>query len=374
MGETKEIKVDVRIISATNKKLEQEVIEGNFAAIINHVENTSAGGGTPMGEALQDVFEKGYHTGSPALSNLLCRKNYIIALTDGFPSLDTDWNRIADDNSDPHLPFEDWDNDNWTADPSQYATPPDNYYDDVGHWMYTHSWIDKTEVADPANSYVNIMTHHIAFGMDHPLLKDAAEESGGLYIAAYNKTQLVAAFYALTLQMTEAVSFTSPVVSVDSANKIQNDDDLYLSLFLPQDNQSWMGNIKKFRLGDGSVERPKIWMIYDGNDNEAINSSGDFLDNTAAFWADDTDDNDSDNYGSADVREDGVGEVLKERVAADLASTNYWERPIYTYELTNTPNMKKVHKDYITKEELNVADDLTRDKVIVFIHGVIKWL
>jgi type IV pilus assembly protein PilY1 len=352
------------ILSDLNPNLTDDA---NRAAIINHVENTSASGGTPMGEALQDVFEHGYHRGSPALSKLLCRKNYVISLTDGFPSLDTEWDRIPDivQFSDPTMN----DGDGWTADPSQYATPPDNYYDDVGHWMYTHSWIDKTEVADPANSYVNIMTHHIAFGMDHPLLKDAAGESGGLYIAAYNKAQLVAAFYALTLQMTEAVSLTSTVVSVDSANKIQNGDDLYLGLFLPQDNQPWIGNIKKFRLGDGSVDRPNIWMIYDGNDNDAINSSGDFLDNTGAFWADDTDSNDSDNYGSADVREDGVGEVLKERVDADLISTDYWERPIYTYEPANIPNMKKVHKDYITKEELNVIDDLTRDKVINFLYG-----
>ncbi|RLB85600.1 MAG: hypothetical protein DRH26_18155, partial [Deltaproteobacteria bacterium] len=341
----------------------------NRAAIINHVSNLSPQySGTPLGEALQDVFEKGYWTGRAALDNLLCRKNYIISVTDGYASDDTEWDRISDPNGDPHLPFTDWDGDGWTSDPYQPPTAP-NYYDDVGHWMYTHSWTDKTEVTDPGNSYVNVTTHHIAFGADQPLLRDAAGESGGEYVVAYNKEQLVAAFYALALQMTEAVSFTSPVVSVDSANKIQNGDDLYLGLFLPQDNQAWMGNIKKFKLGDGSAERPEIWMIYDGNDNEAINSSGDFLDNTAAFWADDNDPNDSDDYGSSDVREDGVGEVLKERVAADLTSTDYWERPIYTYEPSNTPNMKKVHKDYITATELNVADDLTRNKIINYLYG-----
>lgn len=354
------------INSALNPNLTDDA---NRAAITNHVSNESIkNGGTPLGEALQDVFEKGYWTKRHALNNLLCRKNYIISVTDGFPSEDEDWNRISDSNGDAHLPFSDWDGDGWTSDPYQPPTSP-NYYDDVGHWMYTHSWDDKTEVADPANSYVNVMTHHISFGSNHPLLLDAAAESGGEYVVAYNKEQLVAAFYALALQMTEAVSFTSPVVSVDSANKIQNGDDLYLGLFLPQDNRSWMGNIKKFRLGDGSAERPEIWMIYDGNDNDAINSSGNFLDNTAAYWADDNDDNDSDDYGSSDVREDGVGEVLKERVSADLISTDYWERPIYTYGPGNTPNMKKVHKDSITKDELTVADDLTRDKIINYLYG-----
>ncbi len=339
----------------------------NRAAIINHVQNESPKYGTPLGEALQDVFEKGYWTGRQALNNLLCRKNYIISVTDGFPSDDNDWNRISNPLSDPHLPFQDWDGDGWTSDPYQPPTYP-NYYDDVGHWMYTHSWDDKTEVTDPANSYVNVTTHHIAFGADHPLLKDAAGESGGEYVVAYNKEQLVAAFYSLALQMTEAVSFTSPVVSIDAANKIQNGDDIYLGLFLPQDNQSWVGNVKKFKLGDGSADRPDVWMIYDGDNNPAINNDGEFLDNTAAFWADDNDSNDSDNYGSADVREDGVGEVIKERLQQDFSSHNYWNRPIYTYS-SSLGSLLEIRHDTITAADLGVADDLTKDKVINYLYG-----
>ncbi len=352
------------INSALNPNLTDDL---NRAAITNHVENESPKYGTPLGEALQDVFEEGYWTKRHALDNLLCIKNYVISVTDGFPSDDTDWNRISNVNSDPDLPFSDWDVDGWTSDPYQPPTTP-NYYDDVGHWMYTHSWTDKTEVTDPGNSYVNVTTHHIAFGADHPLLRDAAGESGGEYVVAYNKEQLVAAFYALALQMTEAVSFTSPVVSIDAANKIQNGDDLYLGLFLPQDNQSWMGNVKKFKLGDGSTDRPDVWMLYDGNNNEVINTDGEFLDNTSSFWADDNDPNDSDDYGSADVREDGVGEVMTERVAQDFSNSTYWERPIYTYN-TTLNSILKVKYDTITAADLGVADDLTRDKVINHLYG-----
>ena len=353
------------INSALNPNLTDDL---NRAAIRNHVQNESPMYGTPLGEALQDVFEKGYWTKRNALDNLLCRKNYVISVTDGFPSDDTDWNRITDIHADPDLPFSDWDGDGWTADPYQYSSPPSNYYDDVGHWMYTHSWIDKTLVSDPGNSYVNVTTHHIAFGADHPLLRDAAGESGGEYVVAFNKEQLVAAFYALTLQMTEAVSFTSPVVSIDAANKIQNGDDLYMGLFLPQDNQAWMGNIKKFKLGDGSTDRPDAWMLYDGNNIEAVNSEGEFLDNTAAFWADDNDANDSDAYGSADVREDGIGEVLKERVEQDFAGTAYWQRPIYTYN-TTLDSILKIQYDTMSVSDLAVADDLTKDKVINYLYG-----
>jgi len=328
--------------------------------------------GTPLGEALQDVWYGGYWIKRSALDNVECRKNYVIVMTDGFPSDDEDWERIGNNN--PHITFTDADGDGWTADPYQSATPPANYYDDVAHWMYTHDWQSDTAISDPdgaiitdpANSYNNVITHHIAFGARHPLLQDAAGESGGQYITAYNKTQLVAAFYALALEMTEAISFTAPVVSVDAQNKIQNGDDLYMGLFLPQGNSSWVGNLKKYRLGDGSTDRPDIWMIYDGGNNEAITSNGEFKDNLTAFWADDFDPNDSDNYGAADVKEDGVGELLAERAAANLTATTYWERPIYTYL---SGSLIEFNQSNISSADLTVADDATRNALVNYVHG-----
>ena len=334
----------------------------NNASITTHVNGLEPQGGTPLGEALQDVFQDGYYTKRHSLDNLICRKNYIISVSDGFPSVDEGWSRIGG------KVFTDEDNDGWTADPYQYKTPPPNYYDDVAHWIYTHSWVDddKREITDPANSYSNVTTHHIAFGAKHPLMIDAAGESGGEYITAYNKSQLVAAFYALALQMTEAVSFTSPVVSVDAANKIQNGDDLYLGLFLPQDSKTWIGNIKKFRLGNQSGENP--WMVYDGADNEAIDSTGAFLDNTAAFWADDNDDNDTDNYGGSDVTEDGVGEVLLERIKDNFNTSTYYNRNIKTYN-TATHALGLFDRDAVTKEDLGVPDTAARDALINYIYG-----
>lgn len=350
--------------SALNPNLTDDV---NRAAIVNHVENEEPGpNATPLGEALQDVWAEGYYTKRHALDNLNCRKNYIISVTDGFPSEDTDWSRI------PGVTFSDWDGDAWTSDPYQPPTSP-NYYDDVSNWIYTHNWQSDTMdvVTDPEDSYVNVVTHHIAFGAKHPLLADAADESGGNYITAYNKTQLVAAFYALAMQMSEAVSFTAPVVSVDAKNKIQSGDDLFLGLFLPKDATSWVGNIKKYKLGDGSADRPDLWSIYDGANDVATDATGAFKDNTAAFWADDNDPNDYDNYGAADVAEDGVGEVLKERVVQNLVdgattATEYYDRPIYTYL---NGSMTKFDKANIAFTDLAVGDDATRNALINYVYG-----
>lgn len=317
------------------------------------------------------------------MKSFQCRRNYIISMTDGYPSVDTDAQRItAAGSNNTYLNFANLeDSDHWTADPNQYwGDPPANYYDDVAKWIYNHSIVDKSVVTDPANSYVNVITHHVAFGAKHPMLQNAASKSGGQFIAANNKDQLIAAFYSLALLMSDAVSFTAPVVSVDAVNKIQSGDDLYMGLFLPQGGTYWSGNVKKFKLGSGpGTPRPDLFMIYDAKDNVAINSSGEFLDNTAAFWGDDNDANDVDTYGAADIKEDGAGEVLLEDVQSYFTQGAaqpdiYYKRPIYTAKLKivdgkETWEMVKFDPTNILISDLNVADDSTRRKLINFIHG-----
>ena len=335
--------------------------DANIAAISSHLNAITAAGGTPLGEALQDVFEKGYYARRNLLDDLLCRKNYVIAVSDGFPSADEDWKRIAGKT------FTDADGDGFTADPSQYSNPAANYYDDVAHWMYTHSWRDKSLVINPASSYENVISHQIAFGADHALMRNAAEEAGGEYITVYNKAQLVHAFYSLGLMLSESISFTAPVVSVDAANKVQNGDDLYMGQFLPMDATYWPGNLKKFVLGDGSVNRPDRWMIYDGGDNEAIDGNGLFLDNTEGFWGDENDANDADNYGAPDIKEDGVGEVLTERVAANFASGSYYARSIKTYLGGSLVDFDQTIDP--TKFGLDAAATATRNKIVNWVYG-----
>ncbi len=339
--------------------------EAQRTALLTSLSNDvafSADPNAPLMGAMQDVWQKGFQNQRHLLDSLLCRKNYVISMSSGYPAGDIKNQRITTPTA---VTFADWDDDHWTSDPYRPPIAP-NYYDDVAHWMYTHSWMDGSLVDDPENSYVNVISHHIAFSSRQPLMEDAAEESGGQYIVANNKQQLVAAFYSLALQMGDAVSFTAPVVSTDAANKIQSGDDLYMGLFLPKDSGQWLGNLKKFKMGDGSTDRPKLFTIYDQANHEAVDADGHFLDNTAAFWGDDSDLNDSDHYGAADIREDGAGEVLLEDVQGYFDAGTYWQRPIYT---AKGGVMVKFERDTITAADLGVADDATRDKLINFTHG-----
>ncbi len=352
-----------------NPSLTDDATRQNISSDFGNISPADEAYGTPIGEALQEVFEVGYYQHRNAIDNLTCRKNYAIVLSDGFPHQDDNWSMISG------VTFEDSDNDGWRADPYKNlgTEPPLNYYDDVAHWMYTHSWHDKTEVSDPANSYVNVSTHQIAFGFQNPLMQDAAEEGGGMYITAYNEGQLNAAFYALGLAISEAVSFTAPVVSVDEANKVQNGDDLYMGQFLPMDSSYWPGNLKKFQLGDGSTDRPDVWQIYDASDNEATDANDLFKDNTDGFWGDEDDGNDSDNYGGPDIKEDGVGEVLTERVQGYFAAGTYYLRNIKALAETaaDTFTLEPVTRANFSPEDfgLDGANTLTRDKIINWLHG-----
>jgi len=335
----------------------------------SELSGVTASGGTPLGEALQDIFEEGFFDQSNALGDLMCRKNYTIVLSDGFPSADTDWSRISG------VTFQDWDSDGFTADPYQYDNPPDNYYDDVSKWVYTHSWRDKTSISlsDAASSYENIIPHQISFGARHPLMRNAAYDAGGetegaQYYTAYNKAQLVNAFYSFGMMISESMAFTAPVVSVDEANKIQNGDDLYMGQFLPVDNSYWPGNVKHFKLGDGTANRPDLWQIYDAANNEATDSDGHFVDNLVGFWGDSSDANDTDSYGGQDIQEDGVGEVLTERIANDYSSHQYYERNIKTW-IGNS--LVEFNQTTVTPVSLGLASDKTvvRNKVVNWIYG-----
>ncbi|MBV5327235.1 MAG: hypothetical protein JZU65_06275 [Chlorobium sp.] len=359
----------LRLIDTTESDAAQR------ADMIAKINTVGADGGTPLMESLQDVWKQGYYNlkgSATAFLNQKCSRNYVIVMTDGAPSVDLENQRISVGGT--TIKFLDWDGDGWTQDPTQGTAP--NYYDDVAHWMYMKSWRTfNTNVSDPLASYENVISHHIAFGAKHPLLNDAAygkstdsspRGSGGSFISVSNKAQMVSAFYSLGLAMSGSVSFTAPVVSVDANNKIQNGDDLYMGLFLPQDNNYWVGNLKKFKLGSGDNR----FDIY-GNDAantlvQVTNANGVFINTVDDLW-----DFHDDSNGAADIKVDGAGEVLLKDVKSFLVAgattaSAYWNRPVFTYK---GGTMVKFDRDNITATDLGVADNATRDKLINFIHG-----
>ncbi len=311
---------------------------------------------SPIGGALQETwnhFEKKSH-----LLRSECSHNYCITLTDGFPSGDSDWSLI--DN--PATTFTDIDGDGWVSDPYQ---PPmaANYTDDVAHFLYTHSFRDHTELTDPETSYDNIVCHMLSFVQGMPLLEDAAESAGGIYLAAFNKEQLINAFYSLALLIIKSTSYVAPVISVDTSNKTQSGDQLYMAFFKPTEER-WSGNLKKytleFKLKSNCPDRTiEEWVVMDQNGLDAVDCEGTFLETSVSYWSTASD--------GGEVEAGGVGSVLKKAIADGSLSSPYSCRSIYV--LYNDGTKTQFLPGNFSNTDLGVVDDAERYKVFNYVYG-----
>ena len=76
-------------------------------------------------------------------------------------------------------------------------------------------------------------------------------------------------------------SFSAPTVPVNSFNRTENLDELYLSVFRPAGSQRWRGNVKKYRLAPNGD-------ILGRNDALAVNAlTGRFLPDASSLWPSD---------------------------------------------------------------------------------------
>ncbi len=332
----------------------EETIRENIASELNALEPE---GGTPLGESLQDIFNH-FTTKESILPE--CSRNYCITISDGFPSADSDWSRISGKT------FTDADSDGWTEDPYQYSPPPPDYFDDVATYLYHYSFRDRSEIEEPETSYDNITCHMLSFIQGLPLLEDAAEEGGGLYLAAYNKQQLINAFYSLGLMIIKSTSYVAPVISVDTSNKTQSGDMLYMAFFKPTVDR-WSGNLKKYQL----VKKIKSncpnriteeWVVTDQNGIDAVDCEGTFLETSVSFWSTESD--------GGEVEKGGVGAILKTAIAnGNMTVSPYTSTGRSIYILKNDGTKTQLLPDNISNEDLGVDDDAERFKIINYIYG-----
>ncbi len=334
--------------------------------VMTQIAGLSAGGGTPLGGAVQDAYnsDKIYLDAHSSLA--ACSHNYIVLMTDGFPSGDSSWSRINDSDAASYP------NPTFVTCSSGYggcsnygdadAWPDSNHGDDVAHWLY-HKASQRHSV------------HTIGFGLDNPMLGDMADSSDGVYVTAYSEQQVINAFYSLGLAMSSSVSFTAPVVSVDQANRTQSGDSLYMAFFRPEEGESWRGNLKKYGLqwmdrSDCGRPDPE-WVVIDKNGNNATECEGQFKANSVSQWSTVPD--------GGDVSAGGVGSVLMAEFSGiSVASGPYYDfRNIYTCKNPSvSTDIVRFYRDgnagladTITKEDLGVANNNLRDKIINYLYG-----
>ena len=195
-------------------------LEANRAALVQTIADIDADGRTPLSETLYEsaLFWHGqpayygenvdeHDTDPAALSQLdpeiydspemlSCTKNYNVLLTDGEPNTDEETPDLVD-----NLP-------NWTAQLG-YAgctgTDEGDCLDDVA------AWLSKEDIDPLLDGEQTVITHTIGFAIDLPVMKEAAERSGGDYFLADDVQSLTLALLKIVDSIQErSLSFSAP--------------------------------------------------------------------------------------------------------------------------------------------------------------------
>jgi type IV pilus assembly protein PilY1 len=187
---------------------------------------------------------------------------------------------------------------------------------------------------DLAGNKTSVTTHFIGFGADvvsdaaKTYLEGAATAGGGKFYTADNITSLSTAFNEIVnLAVSDnSATFTAPSVAVNSFNRTQMLDSIYVGMFKPTKTKHWEGNLKKFKLKDlGTSGSPNIAIIgLEPVNTTAVDStSGFFKDVAKDFWQ----------ISSAE----GEDVTTKGGAARKLPDPDDTKRNLYTYIGTNTP-------------------------------------
>ena len=193
-----------------------------------------------------------------------CAKNYIVLLTDGAPTRDVETPALVDT-----LP-------QWFA-THGYAgcvgAGDGACTDDIASYLFNN------DITPDVPGEQLVTTHTIGFAIDLPLLEQTAAVSGGDYFLADDIESLTLALMSIFTEINEeSLSFAAPAVAVNSFNRTQNFNDLYLTAFQASESTHWPGNLKKYRIAGGE--------IVDANSVSAVNpDTGFFRDTAQSYWS-----------------------------------------------------------------------------------------
>jgi type IV pilus assembly protein PilY1 len=197
-----------------------------------------------------------------------CQKNVVILLTDGEPTQDN-----SADSKITGLPG--YTGATGDAGRTCGETGWGRCLDEMAGYLFNSD-------LSPLEGQQNASTYVVGFGDDvagSPRL-DRVAAAGGTSTAyeARNVTDLMIALQDIFRDLLERnTTFVTPSVTVNAFNRAQTLDDLFVSVFKPSDTLRWPGNLKKYRLVDGTIR--------DANGAVAVGSDGFFAPGTQSFWS-----------------------------------------------------------------------------------------
>jgi len=355
----------------------------------NYIDTIEADTWTPLAETLYEarLYYKGgrsYFNANVVYTSPIeyyCQRNYVIIITDGEPTQDR--NSVLRDGASGSPPFPaigDRDGDQrepiGAPNDPHYPDNGSDYLDDVAKYLY------DTDLRSDLTGHQNITTYTIGFTIDNNLLERTAANGGGRYFYSNTAQELAGAFQNIIGEILQTTSsFVAPIVPVSRMERTTTGDKIYLSLFQPNQDRMWSGNIKKYGVAQENLGNIQMGDILDANGLSALgrcppsnpncmppNQIGQILQTAYSYWPSPFIDSRMD---GRDVEKGGVGDVLKKRLRDGTA------RHIYTYltppgnaSLTHSSNVFTTSNALITPGLLGLgSDSVARDKLIQFVHG-----
>ena len=305
-------------------------LDANRQTVIDAIDTLPANGWTPLSETLYESAL--YWRGMPAHYGELinetptdplalasatpevyqqpvwdsCTKNYNVLLTDGAPTQDDDGPGLV-----PTLP-------NFASAVGRAScngSGQGHCLDDVAEYLSIED-IDGTVTGTQT-----VTTHTIGFTVDLPILRDTAVNSGGQYFLADDVETLTKTLLAIIANINDrSLSFSAPAVSVNTFNRTQNLNDLYLTMFGAKAKAHWPGNLKKYRITNR--------VITDVNGVSAVDpATGFFYDTAKSYWT----------VGGADGNDVRLGGAA--RRLPDPATRNLYTNNNGGADLTSSANL-----------------------------------
>ncbi len=216
----------------------------SYVAMRAIIDGITANKWTPLGESLETLVDYFSDTGNDAPIQSWCQKNFIIVMTDGYPTMDADVS--------PYL----WDADGDGNDPSsctQMGAPFDDIYECTDHMDDVAWYLYNTDLRNDMPDVQNVVTYTIGYTVDYSLLQETAENGNGLYYYADNAVELVRAFQYALQDIIQRISAGSAVAVVSTERG--DDDRMYRGKFMPG---SWEGFLECYSLPYENGDEP-IW-------------------------------------------------------------------------------------------------------------------
>ena len=143
--------------------------------------------------------------------------------------------------------------------------------------MRDHDIDEKT-----SNGEQRVQTYVIAYNLSEDLLKHTAGNSNR-YFMANNSEQLSLAFEDIVSIISNAKqSFISTAIATNSFNNILSQNNIYYSMFKPENTINWKGNIKRYHLNINDRDV----LLTDVNGMPAIDTNtGAISENATSFWS-----------------------------------------------------------------------------------------